>query len=124
MRIRAILFSYDKKIKEFEIEACPYGLYVFADDARDFELEESLLERGMRYLREGMVTRQELGRYGGERPEGYVYAYAMLMQFAMPDNGYWISFPDEDLFTLYPGDCTYQRIDFLKKEMPTDNKTA
>lgn len=124
MRIRAILFNYDEKIKEFEIEVCPYGLYVFADGARDFELEEFLLERGMRYLREGMVTRQELGRYGGERPEGYVYAYAMLMQFEMPNGGCWISFPDEDLFTLYPGDCTYQRIDFLKKEMPIHNETA
>ena len=44
MRIRAILFNYDKKIKEFEIEACPYGLYVFSNDTRDFELEEFLLE--------------------------------------------------------------------------------
>lgn len=103
-------------MKTFYIDVCPYGLFVDANSERDYKLESWLVSRCHEYLDKNLITRKELEKFGGERPEGYIYAYGMLQQFQLPNDDYWVGFPNRDAFSLYPDDLTYNRLDFLEKE--------
>jgi hypothetical protein len=114
--IYAVLMKENKKIQNFFLDISAYGLDVYDRSITlNEKLSMELLCRSREYLKRGIVTREELERLGGERPEGYVYAYACANQFQLPDDDIWVSYPNEDYFSLYPADFTYRYIHKLTK---------
>ena len=120
--IQAILMNGNKPLQEFQLTVCTYGLYAYINDVENEELEQFLRGRVPKLTSHEDSLRQELATYGDERPEGYVFAYAMLQQFQKPDDDIWVSFPNRDYFSLYPADESYHRVDILNKERKRFNE--
>lgn len=113
--ITAILMNGNKEIKRIGIQVVLYGLFVIDETKeRDLETEWLLTKRAVSYC--DSVSRETLENFGKDQPEAYLYAYAMLQQFQLSSDDIWVSFPNQDLFTLYPYDDGYKRLDVLKKE--------
>ena len=114
--IHAILMNGDLPVQEFQLMVCTYGLYAYINDEENDRLEQFLRERVPKLASHEDPLRKELATYGDERPEGYVYAYAVLQQFQSKEDDIWVSFPNQDYFSLYPADESYHRVDILNKE--------
>lgn len=106
MKIEAVFKENGVKVI---LEIVPYGLFVYQDEKRNYEIEQKLIMAAQEMLTEEL--RKELEGYGGERPEGYVYYYAVLHAF----DGL-LKYEHNQLITLFPGDFTFRRIDILTQE--------
>lgn len=120
--IHAILMNGNVLVQEFQLMVCAYGLYAYINDIENEKLERFLRERVPKFTSHEDSLRQELMTYGDERPEGYVYAYAVLQQFQSKGDDIWVSFPNQDYFSLYPADESYHRVDILNKERKSFNE--
>lgn len=101
------------------IEVIPYGIFVYdAEHMSDEKLQRYLMTCCMDALNQNPAIRDELSHFGDERPEGYIYAYGLLhhFDFGVQDETchFAISYPNHELFTLYPGDAFYRRMDILE----------
>ena len=109
--ITAVWMNGDKPQEQIFLDVHPYGLRVYGRNRECLPgMEEILIKRAQEYLSCRMVSLDTLEKLGKERPEGYVYAYAALRQFQLPDDDYWLAYPNRDYFSLYPGDFTYRYI--------------
>lgn len=120
--IHAILMNGDLPVQEFQLMVCTYGLYAYINGVENEELEQFLRGRVPKFTSHEDSLRQELATYGDERPEGYIYAYAVLQQFQSVTDDIWVSFPNQDYFSLYPADESYHRVDILNKERKRFNE--
>lgn len=102
----------DEKLRY--IEVIPYGMFVYREDGTpDPALTLRFVELCAVALEKGTVSLEELAEFGEERPEGYIYAYGLLHHFAFAPDAPQVCYPNHELFTLYPADDTYRRIDTL-----------
>ena len=105
--------NYDEPVVR-KLEILPYGMSVYDPDGTpDEALTLHLMGLCSHALEHGLVTVEELAAFGDERPEGYIYAYGVLKHFAFTPDAPKVDYPNHELFTLYPADDTYRRIDTL-----------
>ena len=106
-----------KDNKFITIDIFPYGLYVYNDiclddsekePCRNLQIEEDLIKESENIYNSEQGIRELLSDYGGERPEAYKFYHAALKKF----NGE-ISYPYEQILTLYPEDFTFRRLDII-----------
>lgn len=109
--VKAVWTNGNEPQEQILLDVHPYGLRVYDRNGERLPgMEEILIKRAQEYLSRKLVSLDTLEKLGEERPEGYVYAYATLRQFQLPGDDYWLSYPNRDYFSLYPGDFTYRYI--------------
>lgn len=116
--VKAVWMNGNEPQEQLYLDVHPYGLRVYdLQGVHQPLMEQVLILRVREYLTRQMVSLDTLEKLGEERPEGYVYAYAALRQFQLPDDDYWLSYPNRDYFSLYPGDFTYRYIHQLSDRL-------
>lgn len=110
----AQIWKENNLLYEFELKILPYNLMVTKKKTKkiDFIIDEKgirawLMARALHFKWKGALP-------GEERPEAYLFINAALSNFNLND-GYRVSFPNEDYISLYPVDITYRHIHKLKK---------